>query len=134
MIAQLSCVDPRQAAQIWPFVHDGIERAMDRGGMGSFKTVENDVLCGNAYLWLAIDAGHTMASAVTQVFGEDDRRYCTIVACAGQDWEKWGHLIEGLEQYAKAEGCKYVEICGRPGWLRRLPGYRLSKIIIRKDV
>ncbi len=134
MTAELSCVDPKQAAAIWPHVSAGILRAMERGGMGHFHTVENDVLSGNAYLWLAIEGSQVMASAVTQVFGTNGTRHCTIVACAGQDWEKWGNLIEGLEKYAHEENCNYVEICGRPGWLRRLPGYRLAKIVIRKDV
>jgi hypothetical protein len=134
MSAELCCVDPVQVPKIWPHVSHMIARAMERGGMGRFEDVEHDVLTANAYLWLAIEGSSVLASAVTKVTAEKDHRLCTIVACGGHDWEHWGALIEGLENYARAEGCKRSEICGRPGWLKRLPDYRLAKIVIRKEL
>lgn len=105
---------------------------MARGRMGRFADVEADVRGGNAYLWLAVDSDSVIAAAVTKVTQDDGGRLCTIVACAGHDWKKFGPLIAGLEAYARAEGCGRIEICGRPGWRRRLPDYRLAKIVIRK--
>ena len=106
--------------------------------MGRFADVEADVLGANAYLWLAIDGSAVLAAAVTKVTVEEGGgRLCTIVACAGQsdgDWPRFGTLIEGLESYARAEGCGAMEICGRPGWSRRLEDYRLVKVVIRKDI
>lgn len=134
MSAELCCVDPAQVASIWPHISHLIERAMERGRMGRFEDVERDVLSANAYLWLAIESGSVLAAAVTQVTQQKDHRLCTIVACGGQDWERWGALIEGLENYARAESCRRMEIAGRPGWLKRLPDYRLAKIVIRKDL
>jgi hypothetical protein len=132
--ADLCCVDPARVATLWPHVAHLIRRAMERGGMGRFADVERDVLTANAYLWLAIDAGAVLAAAVTQVTQENDHRLCTIVACGGNGWARWGGLIAGLEDYARAENCARMEIAGRPGWLRRLAGYRLAKIVIRKDL
>jgi hypothetical protein len=131
---ELSCVDPKQVASIWPHVGHLIRRAMERGRMGRFEDVETDVLGSNAYLWLAIDSGSVLAAAVTKVTAENGERLCTIVACGGHDWKKFGGLIAGLETYARAEGCRRMEIAGRPGWLRRLPDYRLAKIVIRKEL
>jgi hypothetical protein len=102
--------------------------------MGRFQDVEADVLANNAYLWLAIDSGSLLAAAVTKVTAENGERLCTIVACSGYDWERFGKLIEGLEKYARAEGCAAMEICGRPGWSRRLKDYRTVKIVIRKEL
>jgi hypothetical protein len=133
-LVELSCVDPKQVANIWPHVAHLIRRAMERGRMGRFEDVETDVLGSNAYLWLAIDSGSVLAAAVTKVTEENGERLCTIVACAGHDWERFGRLIEGLETYARAERCKTMEICGRPGWSKRLPDYRLVKIVIRKEL
>ena len=134
MSAELVCIDPAQVERLWPLVSHHIRRAMERGGMGRFADVECDVLGANAYLWLAIDAGAVLAAAVTQVTQRNDQRLCTIVACGGRDWARWGGLIDGLEEYARAENCARMEIAGRPGWLRRLPGYRLRKIVIGKDL
>ena len=132
--AELSCVKPADVEKIWPHVSHLIAIAMERGGMGRFDDVERDVLGNNAYLWLAIDGSSVLATAVTKVTAEQDHRLCTIVACGGHAWDRWGALIEGLERYARAEGCKRIEICGRPGWLKRLPGYRLAKIVIQKEL
>jgi hypothetical protein len=131
---ELCCVDPAQVADVWPHVSHLIRRAMERGGMGRFEDVERDVLSANAYLWLAIESGSVLAAAVTQVTQEKDHRLCTIVACGGHHWTRWGGLIEGLESYARAENCRRMEIAGRPGWLERLPDYRLAKIVIRKEL
>jgi hypothetical protein len=134
MSAELCCVDPAQVARMWPHVAHLIRRAMQRGGMGRFADVERDVLSADAYLWVAIDAGAVLAAAVTQVTQDNDHRVCTIVACGGRDLARWGGLIAGLEDYARAESCRRIEIAGRPGWLRRLSGYRPVKIVIRKEL
>ncbi len=134
MTAELCCVDPALVATVWPHVAHFIRRAMERGRMGRFADVERDVLTANAYLWLAIDAGAVLAAAVTQVTQPNDHRLCTIVACGGRDWSRWGGLIAGLENYARAENCARIEIAGRPGWRRRLPDYRLEKIVIGKEL
>jgi hypothetical protein len=132
--AELGCVDPAQVSKIWPHVSHLIRRAMDRGGMGRFEDVQRDVLTANAYLWLAVESGSVLAAAVTQVTQQADHRLCTIVACGGLGWTRWGGLIEGLESYARAENCQRIEIAGRPGWRKRLPDYRLVKIVIRKEL
>ena len=132
--AELVCVDPAQVEKCWPRVAHLIRRAMERGGMGRFIDIERDVLGANAYLWLAIDDGAVLAAAVTQVTQQRGDRLCTIVACGGRGWARWGALIEGLEDYARAEDCARMEIAGRPGWRRRLPGYRLRKIVIAKEL
>lgn len=123
---------PDRVPALWPLVAHLIRRAMARGRMGRFADVEADVLASNAWLWLAVDSGSVLAAAVTKVTQENGERLCTIVACAGRDWTKFGRLIAGLEDYARAENCAGIEICGRPGWMRRLPDYRVTKIVIRK--
>lgn len=134
MPAELACVDPKDVPQWWPHLAHYIARAMDKGGMGRFADVERDVLGANAYLWVAMESGSVLAAAVTKVTQEKTHRLCTIVACGGYDWTRWGNLIEGLEKYARAENCQHMEIAGRPGWLKRLPGYRLAKVVIRKEL
>jgi len=131
---ELCCVPPVLAGTIWPDVAEWISLAMSRGRMGCFTDVEADVLHGNAYLWLAIEDRTVLAAAVTKVTSDENERLCTLVACAGHDWRRFGSLIDGLEDYARAEDCRAMEICGRPGWSRRLKDYRLVKAVIRKNL
>jgi hypothetical protein len=51
---RLVCVDPARAHEVWPYVRDLILAAMKRGDLGSFRPVEDNVLRGDALLWLAI--------------------------------------------------------------------------------
>jgi hypothetical protein len=131
---ECACVDPAKVHVLWGHVAHFIRRAMERGGMGSFADVEHDVLFGNAFLWVATEPGVILAAAVTKVTAPGGKRLCTIVACGGHDWGRFGHLIAHLEQYAADEHCAALEICGRPGWVRMLAGYRTVKVVIRKEL
>jgi hypothetical protein len=106
---------------------------MERGRMGRFEDVQRDVLAGNAYLWAATEDEHILAVAVTQIGRDAKGRLCTVVACGGRDWARFGHLIGMLEKYARDEGCGAIEVCGRPGWARLL-NYRTTRIVLRKDI
>jgi hypothetical protein len=99
--------------------------------MGDFAETENGVLRGNDLLWLAVEHDKIIAAAVTALLDG----VCVIVAMGGHDFSKFGMFcLDGLEKFAKAEGCRAVRICGRPGWVRKLSGYRLKKVIIEKAI
>ena len=42
--------------------------------------------------------------------------------------------MEGIEAYARREGCVCTGITGRKGWLRVLDGYRQKHLIMDKDL
>lgn len=131
---ELCCVDPARVRQLWPHARFLICRAMRRGGIAAFAPVEQSVLSGRALLWLATDRGTIHATAVTELAASEWRKVCVIVACGGRDRARWLHLIEGIEEFARAEGCAAVRILGRKGWARVLPEYRMHRIVLEKDV
>jgi hypothetical protein len=132
--AELVCVDPARVHAVWSHVAPLVARAMRRGGMGAFADVERSLGQGRALVWLAWDGKDILAAAVTQLDLIDGVKLCTIVACGGQRFARFGHLIRGLERYAEAEGCTRVRICGRKGWARLLPDYRIQRVIIEKEL
>ena len=38
----------------------------------------------------------------------------------------WLHLLDGIEAFARAEGCDAMRIIGRKGWARVLKDYRVN--------
>jgi hypothetical protein len=46
--------------------------------------------------------------------------------------KRWLPLIDGIETYARAEGCTRVRIFGRKGWL--LHGFEERHIIMDKEL
>lgn len=131
---QLLCVPPDRAAEAWKLVGHLIARAMRRAGIGDAAPVHAAVMAGSSLLWLAWDGQEITAAAVTELTEARGRKVCTIVACGGNDRARWLHLIEGLEDFARAEGCKATRIIGRKGWSRVLPAYRQTAVILERQL
>jgi hypothetical protein len=131
---QLICVDPAVVARIWPAVSELIRTAMHRGGLGAYQPVADSVLAGRALLWLVTDGEIIRAAVVTELHVTEWRKVCVIVACGGKDMRHWLHLISGIENFARAEGCSAVRIVGRKGWARALAHYRTTRIVLEKEL
>jgi hypothetical protein len=132
--AELACVDPAFVAQIWPHTKYLIRGAMVRADIGLFAPVEADVLAGRALLWVVTDGRRIAAALVTQLARTERRKVCVIVACGGADMRLWLHLIGGIEQHARDEGCDAIRVIGRLGWARALRTYRIKRAIIEKEL
>jgi hypothetical protein len=145
-VCRLICIDPAQAREFWPYVAPLIEAAMRKGRLTNYVDVERDVLAGGALVWIAWNGENIKAAAVTEIASANGERFCTIVACGAQtslrslrkldcdDRRQWLPLIAGLESYARAEGCAAMRIYGRRGWLRLLPDYRASRVLLEKEL
>jgi hypothetical protein len=145
-VCRLICIDPAQVREFWPHVAPLIEAAMRKGRLTNYVDVERDVLAGGALVWIAWNGENIKAAAVTEIASANGERFCTIVACGAQtslrslrkldcdDRRQWLPLIAGLETYARAEGCAAMRIYGRRGWLKLLPDYRTSRVLLEKEL
>jgi hypothetical protein len=155
----LVCVPPDKVALVWPPVRSLIFAAMKRGELSSFRPVEDSVLRGDALLWLALscedgDRVRIDAAAVTELHRTEWRKVCVVVACGAPsrvrpssrahasradasratDMRRWIRLLEGIENFARAEGCEATRIIGRKGWARVLTSYQAKRIVLEKDL
>lgn len=126
------CVDPKQVHIVWPEVSHWIRRAFQRGDLGRFDAVEQDVLNGGSLLWLVWNDPRIEGAAVTQIYETERSLVCEIRACGGGGFKQWVQLIERIEGYARDERCDVVRIFGRKGWMRVLKDYSAPKIILEK--
>jgi len=131
---QCICIDPSKVHLVWPLVSHLIRAAMHKGRISEFADVEHAVLSGAQLLWLAADARAIWAAAVTQLSRANGEKFCTIVACGGRERARWLPLKAELEAFAKAEGCAAIRIHGRRGWAREFPDYRLTRILLEKEL
>ena len=153
----LVCIPPDKTALVWPLARHLIYAAMKRGDLSSFASVEGSVLRGDALLWLAVgreddDGVRIHAAAATELHQTEWRKVCVVVACgapsepasraagSGVDasrasgMRRWIRLLEGIEDFARAEGCSATRIMGRPGWARVLTSYQAKRIVLEKDL
>ena len=107
---------------------------MRKGRISELADVERGVRAGTLLLWVAADARAIWAAAVTEIHSVSGERFCTIVACGGRERARWLPLKAELETFAKAEGCAAIRIHGRRGWARELPDYRLTRILLEKEL
>jgi len=127
-VTDLICVDPKQIDLFWPHVKHLIRAAIERTGLSRFEDIEKSILGGEQLVWVAWGSGNIEAAASTQLVNGA----CEIVACAGEQRERWLSLISKIEEYAKAEGCRCMRIIGREGWERVLDGYRREYVVLEK--
>jgi len=131
---QLICIDPAQVHQFWPYAAPFIKSAMERGRLGDFDGIACSVRANRALLWICWNGAKIKAAVVTELTMANGEKFCTIVACGGQDRDEWMPLIGGLEKYARAEGCTAMRIMGRRGWERLLPDYKPTRVILEKEL
>jgi hypothetical protein len=120
--------------RVWPHARGIIKRASDKTGLGDFAQQEREILSGLQLLWLASDGQTIEAAATTQLVNENGRKICVLVACGGKDRARWLPLLDGIEDFARKEGCAEMRIYGRKGWERVLSGYRSRYVILGKEL
>lgn len=125
--ASLICVDPKRIHEFWPHARELILSALRRTDLGDPLDLEYDVLNGDQLLWIAFD-GTLKAAATTHLANN----VCVITACGGSDMNEWLPMLDGIEQYAKFEGCRCVRIFGRKGWARVLKNYDQKHVIMER--
>ena len=129
------CCPPEMAGDLWPHVRPMVGQAPIKTDMGSLRELDTDVLSGRALLWIVhSDSNGIECAAVTRLDLTERSKVCTILACGGSHMRRWLHLLDGIEQYAKNEGCNGVRLYGRRGWKRALPEYREIGVVMERKL
>jgi hypothetical protein len=122
--------------RLWPRARPFIERALDEGGG---HLAAEDVFAAlrrrEMQLWV-LRAGEGLVGAlVTEIVRWPRRAVCRLVLAGAEDgWrEEWLPLRGFLECWARAEGCASIEIYGRAGWARLVPGAR-RRVVLEWDL
>lgn len=129
--ARLVCVPPEAANRVWPHVREFIEGAALRTNLADADTLRDDILSGAALLWIAV-SDRIEAAATTCLIKANGSLYCELTSCGGSGRDNWIQLLNEIEAYAKAEGCRALRIYGRKGWQRVLPDYQVSNIVLER--
>jgi len=134
MLCDLILIPTDRINLVWPTVAPLIAAGMHKMDLSDFDVLTRELHKGAALLWVAFDGEQLKAAAATQVTIVHGRKHCTIIALGGKDRRQWLPLIEGLEDYARAQGCAAMRMFGRAGWSRTLPNYQIVGHIIRRNL
>ena len=73
---------------------------------------------------------------VTELIKRKFGKVCHIYIMTGRQRNKWQHLISEIEDFAKEEGCKMMELIARPGWQKvlNLFDYKRTHVVLEKEI
>lgn len=94
----------------------------------TIDAVEQEIRSRRASLWpLENSAG------VTQVQDRPNGRIL-LIWMAGGDLDELLHYLPAMETYARVQGCDAIEVNGRAGWERVLPGFTRKSVVLTREL
>lgn len=90
---------------------------------------------GQAQLWGYAKNGQVTFAAATRVHEMAQGKLCTIWVGAGEGTpEVFRQVHDAIESWALSIGCYALEIVGREGWQRLIPGYTREAVVLVKPL
>jgi hypothetical protein len=90
---------------------------------------------GQAQLWGYAEGGQVTFAAATRVHEMAQGKLCTIWVGAGAGTpEVFRAVHDAIESWALSIGCFALEIVGREGWQKLIPGYTREAVVLVKPL
>ena len=78
---------------------------------------------------------HPQFIVVTRIVNYPRHRVFEIFLCSGEGLKAWAHYEELLCCWGRSQGCKQIEMIGRPGWERvKADGWEKTGIRLTKEL
>ncbi len=131
----LVCVPPNKIVDVFPLVRGLLEGVAERsGGRWSVSGLLERFVNAEWQLWIVWN-GDVRAIVGTELYLEmTGMKCCMLRFCTGSGAPEWSHLLSKIEDFARAEGCTYLDMLARKGWAKHLPDYKLTHIELCKDL
>jgi len=118
---------------VWDDVLPFVEKALSRDdGKWTVRSIKESLEQEQTQLFVVID-DEIIAIIITQITPFPGKKVLTIKFASGRDIDRWVHLINHFEQWAREKNCQSVEVWGREGWERML-NYERVGVILRKSL
>ena len=129
--------------KVWSLVEKDIRNALAYSGQLTdsdyvFETAKEDKF----QVWVIWDKKEKQTSdkyfgvVVTEIIKRKHGKVCHVYIVTGRQMSKWQHLISRVEEFAKDEGCKMMELIARPGWQKvyNNHGYKKTHVVLEKQI
>jgi hypothetical protein len=133
----------QELEQVWGIVEKDIKSALAYSSQLTDSDFVFDTLKeGKFQLWVLWDKNQKktidkyFGVVVTEIIKRKFGKVCHIYIMTGKQRTKWQHLITKVEDFAKQEDCKMMELIARPGWQRVLDdyGYKRTHVVLEKQI
>ena len=129
--------------KVWSMVEKDIKSALAYSSQLTDSDFVYDLTKeGKFQLWVLWDkkqkitANKYFGVVVTELIKRKFGKVCHIYIMTGRQRNKWQHLISKIEDFAKEEGCKMMELIARPGWQKVLNifDYKRTHVVLEKQI
>ena len=129
--------------KVWSMVEKDIKSALAYSSQLTDSDFVFDLTKqGKFQLWVLWDkkqkitANKYFGVVVTELIKRKFGKVCHIYIMTGRQRHKWQHLISEVENFAKEEGCKMMELIARPGWQKvlNLFDYKRTHVVLEKKI
>lgn len=139
-------VDKSDVPEVWPDVRDDVVATTEKHSDCSFDGDEfyDELMSGNVVLWLFVSnrmeiCGHM----ITQIITYTKKSFVRVLSMECKGGERgmtgmslWSKFVPEVEDYAKRNGCAYLEAYTRKGMARSLEkhGWKNQYNIVTKEI
>lgn len=133
----------QELEKVWGLVEKDIKSALAYSGqLTDSDFVYETAKEGKFQLWVLWDKNQSktvdkyFGVVITEIIQRKFGKVCHIYIMTGKQRTKWQHLITKVEDFAKEEGCKMMELIARPGWQRVLNAfdYKRTHVVLEKKI
>ena len=122
-----------------PYIDDALAYSNGHHHSEHFKDLLKK---GKLQLWLLWDNDKNTIKekmtgvVVSEIVIRSIKKVFHLPIVTGKNRQKWQHLIEKLEEFAKDQGCDCMELVARPGWQKILDKHKYFKthVVLEKNL
>ena len=127
-------IEKHEVTDVWNDVKDLVAKTND--DVLNDEDILGYLKSGHYTLWIATepDSDSVVAAMTIQYAYFPKYKICRIVTIAGQRMSEWIGDLYMLENWAKTQGCDYMDMYARKGWKKILKEYKEDCILLRKKL
>ena len=122
--------------KVWPDISSWVAGVVERSdGRWSIEIIAKQLLNGTWQLWVVWDGENVAAVIATELYSEaTGLPLARVVFTTGTGAAKWSHLIADIEDWARGQGARKLEMMARKGWAKHLQSYKMTHVLLEKDL
>ena len=125
----------RPSEEIWQIAEPLIKKAcLSTKGRFTAEDVKEWLDSGDCQLWIVEHKNEVRAAAVTEILLYPKLKVCRVNIVTGKGRNNWQHFKDGIEEWARKEGCKRIEALARKGWAKVYKDYQQTHIFLEKEL
>lgn len=131
-------INPNDLDFYWNVVSEYIESALEHTDNEiGLHDIQSDIANRERQLWIIKHDDRYIAAIVTQIYSYNSGiKIGEITIAGGKDHHLWDHFTDVVGKWFQDQGCKFIDIIGRPGWQRLYKdrGFKTAYVQLRKKL